>query len=206
MIKNVAGLIGWVGVWIALLVLSTDTSWGVWILIPYSVYGSWRLFVQVFGYFPIALRKLRILRTYPWQVLQGVPHSLGDCPDILGDQHGWFEFPNPANPQQQLPLVISNHLRVNWWHRRMAPRAKPQLKARIETIWFAGDPRMIGILAAPSSSGRTPGHFKILRQRLARAERALTTQWGATAEDVERGRRAGFAPYVDPREPKARPL
>ncbi|MGW6061963.1 hypothetical protein [Streptomyces sp. NPDC055189] len=192
--------------WIALLALSTETDWGVWILIPYSIYGSWRLFVQVFGYFPISLRKLRILRAYPWQVLQGIPHGLSDYPDILGEQQGWFEFPNPANPQQQLPLVISNHLRVNWWHRRMAPRAKPQLKARIETIWFAGDPRMIGILAAPSTSGQTPGHFKILRQRLARAEHALTTEWGATAEDVEQGRRAGFTSYADPSKPKVKSL
>ncbi|MGW6267970.1 hypothetical protein [Streptomyces sp. NPDC055060] len=206
MVKNVAGLIGWVGVWIALLRLSLDAEWVVWILIPYSIYGSWRLFVQVFGYFPIAVRKLRILRAYPWQVLQGVPHGLTDHPDVQGSQHGWFELPNPADRQQLLPLVISNHLRVTWWHRRMAPRAKPQLKARIETIWFAGDPRMIGLLAAPSPSGRTPGHFKILRQRLAGADQALTTQWGATAEDVERGRSAGFTPHVTPRDPKVKSL
>lgn len=206
MAKNVAGLIGWIGVWIALLGISIGRDWVLWIFIPYSIYGSWRLFVQVFGYFPIAMRKLRILRTYPWQVLRGVPNGLTDYPEILGDQHGWFEFPNPADRQQQLPLVISNHLRVGWWHRRMAPRAKPHLKARIETVWFAGDPRMLGIIAAPAPSGRTPGHFKILRQRLARADRALTTEWGATDEDVERGRRAGFTPYVDPRKPNVRSL
>ncbi|MEU6003859.1 hypothetical protein ABZ837_39410 [Streptomyces sp. NPDC047197] len=206
MVKNVAGLIGWIGVWFALIALPFDRDWVLWIFVPYSIYGSWRLFVQVFGYFPIAMRKLRILRAYPWQVLRGVSYGLTDYPDILGAQHGWFEFPNPANPQQQLPLVVSNHLRVGWWHRRMAPRAKPQLKARIETIWFAGDPRMLGIVAAPSPSGRTPGHFKILRQRLAMADQALTTEWGATAEDVERGRRAGFTPYVDPRKPKVKSL
>ncbi|MGW7270599.1 hypothetical protein ACWGH5_08780 [Streptomyces sp. NPDC054864] len=204
MVKNVAGLIGWIGAWVALLALSTEADWVLWIFIVYSIYGSWRLFVQIFGYFPNAMRKLRILRTYPWQVLRGVPNDLSKYSDILGDQYGWFEFPNPAEPQQQLPLVVSNHLRVGWWHRRMAPRAKPELKARIETLWFAGDPRMIGIVAAPSPSGGTPGHFKILRQRLARTDHALTTEWGATAEDVERGRRAGFTPNVDPRQPKAK--
>ncbi|MFK4065656.1 hypothetical protein [Streptomyces sp. NPDC029674] len=202
MVRNVAGLIGWIGVWIAFLGLSTGEGWVLWIFIPYTIYGSWRLFVQVFGYFPIAMRKLRILRTYPWQVLSGVPHGLNIYPNILGDQHGWFELPNPANRQQLLPLVISNHLRVEWWSRRMGPRAKPHLKAQIETIWFAGDPRMIGILAVPSPNGQAPRRFKILRQRLAGAEHALTTEWGATAEDVERGRQAGFAPYADPRKPK----
>ncbi|MFH8609035.1 hypothetical protein ACH4D5_16305 [Streptomyces sp. NPDC018029] len=206
MVKNVAGLIGWIGVWIALLGLSTESDWVLWIFIPYTIYGSWRLFVQVFGYFPIAVRKLRVLRTYPWQVLQGVPHGLDTYPDIQGDQYGWFEFPNPAHPEQQLPLVISNHLRVGWWHRRMAPRAKQELKAQIETIWFAGDPRMIGILAAPTPSGQAPRRFKLLRQRLAGAEHALTTEWGATPEDVHLGRQAGFAPYVDPRRPKAKTL
>ncbi|MEV0256276.1 hypothetical protein AB0H82_18680 [Streptomyces sp. NPDC050732] len=206
MVRNVAGLIGWVGVWIALIVIPVDQSLVLWVFIPYTIYGTWRLFVQVFGYFPDAMRMLRILRTYPWQVLRGVPHGLNIYPDIQGDQHGWFEFPNPADRQQQLPLVISNHLRVEWWSRRMGPRAKPQLKSRIETIWFAGDPRMIGILAAPTPNGRAPHHFKILRQRLAGADHALTTEWGATAEDMDRGHQAGFTPYADPRRPKEKTL
>lgn len=206
MVKNVAGLIAWIGVWILLLALSSETRWVLWILIPYSAYGAWRLFVQIFGYFPVAMRERRVLRAYPWQVHSNAPHGLGQYPDVQGDQFGWFEFPNPADEHQQLPLVFANHLRVGWWHRRMAPRAKPQLKAQIETVWFAGDPRMIGLIAAPSANGRAPRRSKILCQRLANSRHALTTEWRASADDVERGRRAGFTPETDPRRSKEKSL
>ncbi|MEU6125067.1 hypothetical protein [Streptomyces sp. NPDC047123] len=206
MARNVAGLVAWVGIWIALLALTRETRWLLWIFIPYSVYASWRLFVQLFGYFPSAMRELRILRTYPWQVLQGVPRGLDRYPEIVGSQFGWFEFPHPADRSQNLPLVVSNHLRVGWWHRRMGPRAKPQLKAQIETLWFAGDPRMIGLVAAPSPDGRSPRRFKVLAQRLANAPHVLTTEWGTTPEDVERGRRAGFSPDTAPQAAKGKAL
>lgn len=206
MLKNVVGLIGWIGVWIALLGISLKTpAWAVWIFMPYWIYSPWRMLVQL-SYVRSALRMIRILQSYPWQVLRHVSNGLSKNPDILGDQFGWFEFPNPAAPEQQLPLVFTKHFRVTWWHRRMAPRAKPQLKSQIETVWFAGDPRMLGLIAAPTPSGTTPRRMMILNQRLGTTNHALTTEWGAAAEDVEHGRRAGFTPYIDPRKPKAKSL
>ncbi|MWA12097.1 hypothetical protein [Streptomyces sp. BA2] len=197
MLKNVGGLVGWIGIWIALLGISLKTpNWAVWIFMPYWLYSPYRMLVQL-SYIPTALRMLRILQSYPWQVLHGVSNGLSKRPEVLGNQFGWFEFPNPAAPEQQLPLVFAKHFRVTWWHRRMAPRAKPQLKAQIETVWFAGDPRMIGLIAVPTPSGTTPRRMMILSQRLAKANGARLTEWGATPSDLERARHAGFVPAAD---------
>ncbi|MFD3575090.1 hypothetical protein [Streptomyces sp. NPDC058644] len=205
MLKNVAGLIGWVGVWIALLGISLKTpNWAVWVFMPYWIYSPWRMLVQL-SYIPSALRMLRILRSYPWQVLRGVPNGLTKNPEIEGNQFGWFELPNPANPQQQLPLVFTKHFRVTWWHRRMAPRAKPQLKSQIETIWFAGDPRMIGLIAAPNPSGTMPRRMMMLNQRLRKANTIRVTEWGVTPPDLEQARHAGFVPATDPLRKKETP-
>ncbi|MEU6681264.1 hypothetical protein [Streptomyces sp. NPDC046925] len=205
MLKNVAGLIVWIGVWIALLGVSLKTpNWAVWIFMPYWIYSPYRMLVQL-SYIPTALRMRRILQSYPWQVLRGVSNGLSKKPEVLGNQFGWFEFPNPADPERQLPLVFAKHFRVTWWHRRMAPRAKPQLKAQIETVWFAGDPRMIGLIAAPTPSGTTPRRMMILNQRLASANTASITEWGASPSDLEQARRAGFAPATDPLRKKEMP-
>lgn len=191
MVKNVAGLIGWAGIWIALLGISLETpDWAVWIFLPYWIYSPYRMLIQV-GYIPTALGMRRILRTFPWQVLHDVPRGLADYPGVVGPQHGWFELPNPADPQQRLPLVFTNHYRLNWWSRRLAPRAKPQLKAQIETVWIAGDPRMIGVIAAPTPSGGSPRRLQILNQGLGKGDGNRIAEWGITPDDLERGRRAG---------------
>lgn len=194
MFFNVAGLIGWIVGWIALLAISTETpNWVVWIFLPYWIYSPYRALIQV-SYIPTALRMRRILRTFPWQVLRDVPRGLADYPGVVGPQHGWFELPNPANPTQQLPLVFTRHYRLHWWSRRLAPRAKPQLKAQIETVWFAGDPRMVGLVAAPNSSGQVPRRFQIVDQGLGKGDGNRIADWGITAEDLERGRRVGVTP------------
>jgi hypothetical protein len=205
MLNNVAGLIGWIGVWIALLGVSLKTpNWAVWFFMPYWIYGPWRMLVQL-SYIPSALRMLRILQSYPWQVFRDVSNGLSKHPGVLGNQFGWFEFPNPADPEQQLPLVFPKHFRVTWWHRRMAPRAKPQLKAQIRTIWFAGDPRMIGLIAAPTSSGTSPRRMMILNQRLGKGHDVHLTEWGVAPSDLEQARRAGFGPATDPLRKKETP-
>ncbi|MEV0319178.1 hypothetical protein ACIBKX_06605 [Streptomyces sp. NPDC050658] len=191
---NMVGLIGWIGGWITLLGISTYTpNWVVWVFMPYFIYGFYRVSVQ-FKYFPPALRMLRILRTYPWQVLRGVTNGLTKYPDVAGRQYGWFEFPNPASPDQQLPLVFGQHMRMEWWSRRMALRAKPKLKAQIEVVWFAGDPRFIGLLAAPTSNGKAPRRFQVLHQQMSAGGGRRFSDWGATPEDIERGRRVGIFP------------
>jgi hypothetical protein len=162
MAMNIIGLICWPGGWVALLGVSLHTpNWVVWLFMPYFIYAPYRGLTQL-KYFPAAFLMLRILRTYPWQLERDVVRGLTKRPEVVAKQYGWFEFPNPANEEQQLPLVFSEHLRTEWWARRMAPRAKPRLKAEIETIWFAGDPRFIGLVAAPTRRGTGPRRLHVV--------------------------------------------
>ncbi|RSN35432.1 hypothetical protein DMH12_38345 [Streptomyces sp. WAC 04229] len=194
MVVNVLGLVCWAGGWVALLGISTYTpNWVVWVFMPYFIYGPYRVVTQL-KYFPAAFLMLRILRTYPWQVVQGAPHGLTKRPEVTGRQYGWFEFANPAKRDQNLPLVFPRHLRVAWWARRMAPRADARLKADIETVWFAGDPRFIGVLAAPGRKGTAPRRMHVVEQRIDARSGWRFADWGATHDDIERGRRVGVHP------------
>ncbi|MER6725109.1 MULTISPECIES: hypothetical protein [Streptomyces] len=194
MIMNIIGLVGWAGGWVLLLVVSTYTpDWVVWAFMPYFLYGAYRVLTQC-KYFASAFLMLRVLRAYPWQILRSVPRGLTRRPDVVSEQYGWFEFPNPAFREQPLPLVFPRHLRRSWWARRMAPRAKPHLKAQIETLWFAGDPRFIGLVAAPARRGTAPRRLHVLEQRMHVRSGWRFADWGATPDDIERGRRAGVRP------------
>ncbi|MFD4477455.1 hypothetical protein ACFWPU_15270 [Streptomyces sp. NPDC058471] len=196
MVMNVLGFLGWVALWCgSLAVLVGFLSPGFsFLFVPLVVYSAYRVVLQV-SYFPLAFRMRRIMRTYPWQEMQGVPCGLTKHPDVLGRQYGWFELPNPARPEQRLPLVFGQHMRTEWWSRRMAPRAKPERKAQIEVVWFAGDPRFIGLIAAPTSNGRALRRMHVLQQQMGGAgDRHCFTDWGVTPEDIERGRRVGIRP------------
>ncbi|RDD85223.1 hypothetical protein [Streptomyces parvulus] len=194
MVVNVLGLVCWAGGWVALLGISTYTpNWVALVFMPYFIYGPYRVVTQL-KYFPAAFLMLRILRTYAWQVVQGAPHGLTKRPEVTGRQYGWFEFANPAKLDQNLPLVFPRHLRMEWWARRMAPRADARLKADIETVWFAGDPRFIGVLAAPGRKGTAPRRMHVLEQRIDARSGWRFADWGATHDDIERGRRVGVHP------------
>ncbi|CAM5393201.1 putative protein OS=Streptomyces tendae OX=1932 GN=GUR47_15615 PE=4 SV=1 [Streptomyces tendae] len=190
MVMNVVGLFGWVSGWVLLLGVSVySADWIVWVFLPYFVYGPYRALTQL-RYFPTALSMLRILRTYSWQLLRDVPYGLSDRPEVSSKHYGWFEFPNPARPGQWLPVVFTRHLRLEWWCRRMAPRAKPCLKAQIEEIWFAGDVRFAGVIAAPGRRGRAPRRMQVMEQRIDPRNDECLNDWGAGPDDIARGRRA----------------
>ncbi|GAA3495682.1 hypothetical protein GCM10019016_027820 [Streptomyces prasinosporus] len=192
---NFVGLLGWIASWFGLLyvlVVFLPPGFTFLFVVPLC-YCSYRLVVQL-CYFRPALRMRRIMLTYPWQVFRRIPYGLTNHPEVIGKHYGWFEFSNPARSQHRLPLVFPRHHRTEWWHRRMAPRAKPMLKAGIETIWFAGDPRFIGLIAAPDHRGIRPRRLHVLEQRMAMPEKKRCVEWGATAEDVERSRRVGIYP------------
>ncbi|MFD5240573.1 hypothetical protein [Streptomyces tendae] len=189
MVMNVVGLFGWVSGWVLLLGVSVySADWLVWVFLPYFVYGPYRVLTQL-RHFPAALSMLRILRTYRWQLLREVPHGLTDRPEVSSRHYGWFEFPNPACPEQWLPMVFTRHLRLEWWSRRMAPRAKPHLKAQIEEIWFAGDARFVGVIAAPGRKGRGPRRMHVMQQRSTHLNDERLNDCGAGPDDVARGRR-----------------
>lgn len=195
LLASFVGLLAWTVTWIGLLyVLIVHLSPGFAFLFALPLgYCFYRAVVQL-RYFPPALRMRRILRTYPWRIFREVPHGLTDHAEIPCKHYGWFEFPNPALPERRMPLVFPRHYRTEWWHRRMAPHAKPTLKAEIETIWFVGDPRFVGLIAATKRDGTAPRRLHILEQRMAPQDDQRFREWGATAEDVERGRRVGIYP------------
>ncbi|ANJ09271.1 hypothetical protein [Streptomyces parvulus] len=194
MAMNLLGLAGWLGGWVALLGVSVySADWVAWVFLPFFVYAPYRALVQC-RYFPAALRMLRIMRVYPWQVLHGAPHGLSDRPEVTSRHYGWFELPNPGRPEQCLPVVFTRHLRLEWWSRRMAPRAKPHLKSEIKEIWFAGDVRFAGVIAAPTPRGTAPRRLQIIEQRMESPDGQHLNEWGAGPHDLERGRRAGGQP------------
>ncbi|MFM9636921.1 hypothetical protein [Streptomyces turgidiscabies] len=192
---NVVALVAWIASWFALLaVLSVFLGPGyVVVVVPFLVYSFYRAFLQFFVIAAVFWMR-RVLRVYPWQLSHQPSHGLTNRAEVVGRQFGWFEFPNPAQPEEQLPMVFATHWGVGWWSRRMAPRATPELKAQIGSVWLAGDPRFIGVLAAPTSDGSMPRRFRFLHQQTGSDGGRSVADWGATAEDVERGRRAGVVP------------
>ncbi|MFF3345466.1 hypothetical protein [Streptomyces sp. NPDC002779] len=164
------------------------------LFVPFLIYSFYRAFIQIFV-FPTLFRMRRVLQEYSWNLHSDAVHGLGERTDVVGRQYGWFEFPNPARPGEPLPMVFPRHWGVGWWHRRMAPRAAPALKAQIGVVWLAGDPRFIGVIAAPTPDGTKPRRFRFLSQQTgADGGRHSVASWGATDEDIERGRRAGVRP------------
>ncbi|MER5789952.1 hypothetical protein [Streptomyces sp. NPDC001980] len=193
---NVAALVAWIASWFALLAaLAVFLGPGfVVVVVPFLMYSFYRAFLQLFVIAGV-FRMRRVLRVYPWQLSHEIPYGLTKRTDVVGRQFGWFEFPNPARPEESLPMVFGRHWGVGWWSRRMSPRAASELKAQIGEVWFAGDPRFIGVLGAPASDGSMPRRLRFLHQQSGADEETRgVAGWGATAEDIERGRRAGVVP------------
>ncbi|WP_328873573.1 hypothetical protein OHT76_27750 [Streptomyces sp. NBC_00287] len=193
MAMNVVGLVGWIGGWVALLGISTHTpNWAVWIFMPYFVYGLYRAVIQL-RYFPTALQTLRTLQHYPWQLLTHTPRGLDEHPEAE-DGGMWIEFPDPARPEgRRIPLTFVKHHRAYWWLRHIGgPRTKPELKARLEPLWFAGDPRFLGVVAVNGRRGAAPRRLHFLYRPSAFEQRAERRQWDdVTPDALERARRAG---------------
>ncbi|MBV1936054.1 hypothetical protein KUF83_05680 [Streptomyces sp. BV286] len=105
----------------------------------------------------------------------------------------WFEIVNPENPEEQVPLLFLSNMRTFWWMRRFGTaRTKPELKAQIEPLWFAGDPRFIAVVAATGRGGDAPKRLHLLYQRAATGGRGVApTDWSAGPAALERARRAG---------------
>ncbi|MGY0069493.1 hypothetical protein ACWZEH_22435 [Streptomyces sp. QTS137] len=195
---SVIGVAAWAGGWVILLGVSVNgPSWLVWLFMPYFVYGLYRLVVQFYG-FPVALSVLRVLREYPWQIYYNAARGIDDHPDAEAPGI-WIELPDPAGSSDAgIPLAFVKHHRAFWWLRRIGgPRTKPALKAQLEPLWFAGDPRFLGVVAVSSRNGKAPRRLHFLYQPSAFDGRAPRRSWeGVEPADLERARRAG-ARFVD---------
>ena len=140
----------------------------------------------------IDFRTRRLLRAYPWH-LGNPPFSLSPHSDSSSTKP-WLEFPNPARPEELIPMHFHMLDRTGWWSRRMGPRAKPELKAQLAQIWFAGDPRFLGIIAATApesdSDNLTPKRMLFLAHYDEKKKFTSldVNPWLATPEDLDRAR------------------
>ncbi|MFJ4782837.1 hypothetical protein [Streptomyces sp. NPDC088794] len=194
MVMNIVGLVGWPVVWFGLLyVLIGYLSPGfAWLFALPLCYVLYRAVIQL-RYISTALRMVRVLQHYPWQLLHRAPRGLDRHPEAEDDGI-WIEFPDPVDDRERgIPLTFVKHYRAYWWLRRIGgPRTKPGLKARLEPLWFAGDPRFLGVLAVSARGGKAPRRLHFLYRPSALDPRAERRRWqGATPADLEVARRAG---------------
>ncbi|MEV0555398.1 hypothetical protein AB0I27_18320 [Streptomyces sp. NPDC050597] len=193
MIMTVVRLVGWIAVCVGSLgVLVSFLSPGLTpFFVPLLGYATYRAVLQLASFRPSAYIQ-RVLQQYPWQFLTDVPRGRNKHPQAQEDEM-WFEIPNPEKPEEQIPLLFLANMRTFWWMRRFGTsRTKPELKAQIEPLWFAGDPRFIAVVAAAGRGGETPKRLHLLYQRTATGRRGITpTDWNAGPHALERARRAG---------------
>ncbi|WP_406477194.1 hypothetical protein [Streptomyces sp. NBC_01615] len=204
MITIVVRLVGWIAVWIGSLgvLVSFLTPGYTFLFIPVLIYSAFRAVLQL-PYFGSSIYIQRVLWQYPWQLLTDVPHGRNKHPQVQEDEM-WFEFPNPEKPEEQIPLLFLANMRTFWWMRRFGTaRTKPELKAQIEPLWFAGDPRFIAVVAATGRRGSAPRRLHLLYQRTATGRRGIEpTAWNASPAALERARRAGaHVPDSAPSQP-----
>jgi hypothetical protein len=188
----VGRLIGWLAVWIGSLFLIVATPrWVGWLFLILLVYATFRAVLQL-AYIRPSIYIQRVLWQYPWQLLTGVPRGRNKHPRVQEDEM-WLELPNPEEPEEQIPLLFLSGMRTFWWMRRFGTaRTKPELKAQIEPLWFAGDPRFIAVIAATNRKGEGPKRLHLLYQRTATGRRGIEpTDWNASPAALERARRSG---------------
>lgn len=199
MAMNVVGLLCWPVAWIGqLYALVVFLSPGYALLLgPSLCYTLYRTVVQL-SYFSTAFRMRCILREYPWQVSYKVPRGVDEHPDAEDDGI-WIELPDPTDPSRHgVPLTFVKHHRSYWWLRHIGgPRTKPTRKAKLEPLWFAGDPRFLGVVAVSTKDGLAPRRLHFLYRPSAFAGKAAHQQWdNARPAELERARRAG-ARFLD---------
>ncbi|MEU6826287.1 hypothetical protein ABZ921_37215 [Streptomyces atriruber] len=184
-------LLGWTGVALGSLfaIVGLPVSIG-WILFPFLLYAPFRALVEC-SFAATSLRVRRVLREYPWQILGDVPKGIAPHP-AASDKRMWFELPNPDDPVERVPLTFLATFRSHWWFKRIgAPRTKPEIRAQIEPLWFAGDPRFLAVAAAPGREGSAPRRLHLLYQASALDRRAVPGGWTSSPASLERARRAG---------------
>lgn len=206
MLMIVGRLVGWIAVWIGSLgvLVSFLTPGYTYLFLPVLLYSTFRAVLQL-AYFRPSFQIKRVLGQYPWQFLTDVPRGRNKHPQVEYDEM-WYEFPNPEKPEEQIPLLFFMNMRTFWWMRRFGTsKTKPELKAQIEPLWFAGDPRFIAVIAATSRRSKSPRRLHLLYQRTATGRRGIEpTDWNASPAALDRARRAG-AHVPDSAPPLPRP-
>ncbi|MER7477024.1 hypothetical protein ABTX60_05090 [Streptomyces sp. NPDC126510] len=180
----VLGQVLWPTAWVGLLAWYVSSpTWTLWLFFAPMLYAFYRTCLQP-AYILWALRARRLLRVYPWQIHMNPESGIGKIPDA-GPADVWLKFPDPDRPNETVGMVMRSHLRAVFWARRLGPGVKPAKAAQVEEIWFAGDPRFAGVIAAPG-----PRRLYVICQRLSYRGIAPGVE-GASLQAVEHARRAG---------------
>ncbi|TJZ41303.1 hypothetical protein FCH28_37340 [Streptomyces piniterrae] len=138
---------------------ASAVSWGfplLYVLSCAALAGSCRAFAQTAA----ARHRARVLRTYPWQRLHGVLRR-----DDGGRHH--LVLPDPGLHGREIRLPVDG---------RFATGATPP-----DEVWFAGDPRFLGVLALPG-----PRRMTTLAQPAARDTRLRA--YAGPLDDTARAR------------------
>ncbi|MEU3335654.1 hypothetical protein ACWCQ1_17205 [Streptomyces sp. NPDC002144] len=155
----VLGQILWPVAWTGLLAwyVSMSAAWTLWLFFAPMAYAFYRTFLQV-AYWRGALRARRLLRRYPWQTFHTPESGVGNTPGVRAG-YAWLRFPHPEAPDERVTMAMHSHVRSVWWGGRLGKRARPERKAQVREIWFAGDPRFAAVIAVPG-----PRRLYVLRQ------------------------------------------
>ncbi|MEW2299862.1 hypothetical protein AB0958_07755 [Streptomyces sp. NPDC006655] len=184
----------WPVAWLGLLAwyVVMSISWTLWFFFVPLLYTFYRAFLQP-AYISFAFRARRLLRAYPWQVLEEPESGIGEVPGATaGDV--WVRFPDPERPDETLPMILQAHARSMWWRRRLGRGYATEKTAQVRLVWFAGDPRFAVVVAAPG-----PRRFYVIRQRPTN-DQGVAHVRGASPAAVDRARRAGVC-LPDPNSP-----
>ncbi len=181
---------GWVATCIATVAVAVGLIPPAWVVctIPLLAYSAIRAIVQI-SLLTWTLSSRRILKVYPWQIIHDTPRSRAKHPQAPKDGM-WVGFNNPDSDDEVIPLTFIKQARTHWWYKRIGgPKTDSNLKAQLDPLWFAGDPRFMGVIAASGRSGMTPKRMHVLYQPPAMGNG--TYKWPATHTDIERARSAG---------------
>ncbi|WP_437015649.1 hypothetical protein [Streptomyces sp. enrichment culture] len=150
-------------------------------LTPVWLWVTFPLFLVLLYVWLVALGQLlnvrrlrRILRVYPWQSSHGTAQ-------IAKNGTTQLTFQDPERPEKQISLKTGDWLggKYSFWVRAVKAGA-------VDEVWFAGDPRFLGVIATPGPRRLVP-----LAQPEAVNDRASARKRGVSPEARERARAAG---------------
>jgi hypothetical protein len=118
----------------------------MWFMLPNALYALYCAFLQR-EYIASAARTRRILKMYPWHTHKRPESGIGQIPGAkLGDV--WLTLPDPDQPDHAVRVIVYGHARSGWWRRRLGRGYESEKTAHVAEVWFAGDPRFAGVIAA----------------------------------------------------------
>lgn len=157
--------------WLYVVVMTP--VWTLWILFPVLLVLIWNA-LRTLSDALVVVRLRRVLKVYPWQ---------GHSEAVSTAKNGTtrFALPDPDGPEKQISLKWGDWLGsgATFWVREVK-------KGKVGDIWFAGDPRFLGVVAAPGPRRMIP-----LAQPEAVNGRMSPRKRGVSPEAKERAKAAG---------------